>query len=331
MDTFSKEGIYFLLNFFFAVLAAVVLFGTFYPVISKAFIGTTVVLRIGFFNTMTVPLFLGLVLLMGVAPAMAWRSDRGRAVVQRLKWPWIVSIMGGVAAYLWGAKTLPLLVGDMVALFAFASMIQEFAKAARIRRMAMGERWPVALVRAVRNDRRRFGGYIAHLAFLIVVLGVIGSHTGNYTVSEVFRQGQTQMVGPYHVTFTGLNESTHPNYQVTQANIVINGDGYHNRAVAPGIEFFAGSSQPVAQVTILGGWWQDLYAVMEGYAPGGTRVTLQFFVNPMVSWIWIGMYILVAGTLIAMSGPRRLRPQRASAKTEMGYNPAPLRERRDEA
>lgn len=330
VDTFSREGVYFLMNFFLAVLAAVVLFGTFYPVLSKALTGTSVVLQVGFYNTLSVPLFLGLVLLMGAAPAVAWRSARWRETARRLKGAWIAAIGGVVAAYGWGARTPAQLFGVTVAFFAIGSMVQEFVRATRARRRSTGEPWYRALAGLVRADRRRWGGYVVHLAFLVIVLGVIGSHTGNYTVTETFRQGQTEAVGPYRVTFTGLTEVPASTYSMTQANIVVNGPGYRNVATAPGLEFFPGSAQPVAHVAILGGWWQDFYAVLDGYTPGGQTVSLQFFVNPMVSWIWIGMYILVAGTLIALGGPERPRSgvRPAAAWTRV---PASLRERRDEA
>ncbi len=308
-DTFSREGVLFLMAFLMAVLVVVVEFGTFYPIISKALLGTTVVLKIGFFNTMTVPLFLAVVALMGLAPAMSWRSSKGRVVVQRLQWPWLVGLAGGVAGYLWGARSLGLFLGDLLAVFALAATVQEFTRAASIRRRATGEPWGVALLRAVNHNRRRFGAYVAHAAFLIVVLGVVGSHTGNYAVVKTFRVGQTESIGPYRVTFQGLETVPHGTYQTTRAALVVNGGGLRRDALAPGLEFFPGSSQPVAHVAIQGGWMQDLYTVLVGYSPGGTTANVEFFVNPMVSWIWIGMYVIVLGSLLTLLGGGRPRPK----------------------
>jgi cytochrome c-type biogenesis protein CcmF len=326
-DTFSREGVLFLVAFVSAVLVVVVEFGTFYPIISKALLGTTVVLRIGFFNTMTVPLFLALVLLMGMAPAMSWRSTKLHNVVQRLRWAWIIGLAGGVAAYIWGARTPALFLGDTLAVFALAATVQEFTRAASIRRRATGERWGWALLRAVNHNRRKFGAYVAHAAFLIIVLGVVGSHTGNYSVVKTFRVGQTEAVGPYRVTFQGLETVPHGTYETTRAALVVNGGGLQQVSLTPGLEFFPGSSQPVAHVAIQGGWMQDLYTVLVGYSPGGTTANVEFFVNPMVSWIWIGMYIIVLGSLLTLLGGGRPRPRARSLAV-----PGPVwRERRDEA
>jgi cytochrome c-type biogenesis protein CcmF len=328
-DTFSREGLIFLLSFVMSVMVGVVLIGTFYPVISQALTGTSIVLQIGFFNTMTVPLFLLVVFMMGLAPVVAWRSTRWRYAVNRLKWAWLLGMAAGVASYWWGAHSLGLVLAYTLAVFAMAATIQEFVRATRTRMRVTREGPGLALLRAVTGNRRRFGGYLAHLAFLIIVLGVAGSHTGNITVTRTLQAGAVTSVGPYRVAFQGLSASNQGTYLLTSADTVVSGPGLSPTPLAPGLEFFPGSSQPVAHVAILGGWWQDLYAVLMGYTPGGREVTLQFFINPMVSWIWIGMYILVGSTLLII-GPWDLL-RRRDARERVVLPRLNLREQGDEA
>jgi cytochrome c-type biogenesis protein CcmF len=322
----SREGLYYLMSFFFAVLTGVVLFGTFYPIITKTLVGTDIILQVGFFNTMTEPVFLALVALMVLAPVATWHVIKTKTMLARLKWPWWVAVAGGVAAYLWGARAPLLFIGDFLAVFAMAATVQEFVFMVRMRRRATGEDAVTALYRGVVANRRRYGGFIAHVAFLIIVLGVIGSHTGNYSVTRTFAVGQTETVGPYRVTYTGLEAVNHSSYETNEAVLLVNGDGFHNRPFTPGISFFSGSSEPVAQVFIVGNLWRDLYTVLGAYTAGGQKATVQFFVNPLVSWIWIGMFILVFGTLVAQGGPSHPRRQSASVPAMAG-----LLERRDQA
>ncbi|MGC8489719.1 MAG: cytochrome c-type biogenesis CcmF C-terminal domain-containing protein, partial [Clostridia bacterium] len=326
----SREGLYYIMAFVLAILTAVVLFGTFYPVMTGALTGTQIVLQVGFFNTMTEPLFLALIALLILAPVATWRSVKYRELATNLRWPWVVAVAGAVAAYWWGARAPLLLLGDFLALFAIASTVRAFTSMARIRARATGEDVVTALVRGVRSNRRRYGGFIAHLAFLIIVLGVIGSHTGNYSVVRHFKMGQTEVVGPYRVTYEGLATVDHSAYQTNEAVLVVSGGGFHDTTFTPGINLFPGSAEPVAQVSIIGNLARDLYTVLGSYTPGGTQVQVQFIVNPLVSWIWIGMFILVFGTLIAQGGPGRRRHQLAAAQPLPVPN-IPLRERRDEA
>ena len=45
---------------------------------------------------------------------------------------------------------------------------------------------------------------------------------------------------------------------------------------------------------------EDLYLVLGSYDPPSGLVTLQAFVNPLVSWLWIGGFIMAGGTLVTM-------------------------------
>jgi cytochrome c-type biogenesis protein CcmF len=44
----------------------------------------------------------------------------------------------------------------------------------------------------------------------------------------------------------------------------------------------------------------DLYTVVGSIDPESKKATFQFHVNPLVSWIWIGLLILMSGTVIAL-------------------------------
>ena len=298
---FSKEGIYLLINMLFASLAAIVLVGTFYPVISKAVLGATVVLTVHFFNSLSVPIFLVLVLMLGAAPVVGWRAARLRQVVRRLRVPWAAGLAACVLAYTQGFHTVLQCGAVGVSVFAAASMVQEFYRAARARRRSGTPGWLLALYETVNNNRRRYGGYTAHLAFLIIVLGVVGSHTNNLAVTRTLRPGQQIAMRGYRMVYRGLGTKSQGGYQLLDARLDVERGG---RVVQedPGLEFFRGSAQPVAAVAIDGGVMEDLYLVLEG-TPGHQAATVQIFLNPMVSWIWIGMYVLVAGTLLAMGAP----------------------------
>lgn len=44
---------------------------------------------------------------------------------------------------------------------------------------------------------------------------------------------------------------------------------------------------------------EDLYVLLGTYDPASERVTLKVYVNPLINCVWLGMVILVLGTLIA--------------------------------
>lgn len=299
--TFSKESIYLLLNVSLSTLAAIVLIGTFYPVISKAFWGQTIVLNESFFNATAAPLFLLLAGLMGLAPVVGWRQPRYGAVLRKLRVPLLLAVSASAFAVWRGYRAFWPTLGVGIAAFAASSMLQEYYRAARVQRMAHGTGWGSALIRVLATNRRRYGGYLAHLAFVTVMFGVIGSHTNAVSLTETLAPGQSVAVRGYHVTYEGLRNHVHTGYVTTAAKL-LESRGPQRWTAEPGLSFFPGSAQPVADVSIRAGWLQDLYVVLEG-SPGQGRALLEIMVNPLVSWIWLGMIVLAAGTVLAMSAP----------------------------
>ena len=44
----------------------------------------------------------------------------------------------------------------------------------------------------------------------------------------------------------------------------------------------------------------DLYVIYAGQNPDTNRPIIKVFLNPLVAWIWIGVVIVILGTLVAL-------------------------------
>ena len=69
----SRESAFLLNNVLLVAATFTVFFGTVFPLLSEAVRGVKVTVGAPFFNQVNVPLFLGLIFLMGVGPLIAWR------------------------------------------------------------------------------------------------------------------------------------------------------------------------------------------------------------------------------------------------------------------
>ena len=56
---------------------------------------------------------------------------------------------------------------------------------------------------------------------------------------------------------------------------------------------------------------EDLYLVLGALDPGSGLVTFQTFLNPLVSWLWIGGVVMVLGTTVVMTPTPAERHARA--------------------
>ncbi len=297
----SKESLYLLINMTFAVIAGIVLVGTFFPVISKALVKQSVVLNVSFFNLSTAPLFVLAALVMGSAPAVRWHGTRVGVALRYLRAPIAAGAVTGCIFWLAGSRTAMDGAGAGAAGFALVSMLQEYRRGALSERRGRHRPAVVALVAAVGRNRRKFGGYLVHMAYAVVMLGVIASHTQSVSVVRTVHPGQTIAVAGYRLHYQGLNLVLHSGHQITEARLAVE-NGSQRWEATPGMSFFPGSRQPVAQISIHEGPLKDLYVVLEGTSGNGT-ILLDAMVNPLVTWIWAGMFVVAAGTLVALSAP----------------------------
>jgi cytochrome c-type biogenesis protein CcmF len=70
--------------------------------------------------------------------------------------------------------------------------------------------------------------------------------------------------------------------------------------MTPEKRVYLASEQPQTMVAIhsIPPW--DLYVVYEGTNPDTGQPIIKAFLNPLVSWIWAGVALMVLGTLVAL-------------------------------
>ena len=86
-------------NLLLVGLAAVIFWGTFFPLISELFTGEKASLAAPWFNRYTTPLAILLVLFTGIGPLLAWRRVSLGALKRLLARPALVGLAAGVALF----------------------------------------------------------------------------------------------------------------------------------------------------------------------------------------------------------------------------------------
>jgi cytochrome c-type biogenesis protein CcmF len=188
--------------------------------------------------------------------------------------------------------------------FVTATILVEVVRATRARR-TMGERALPALGGLLLRHNRRYGGFIVHLAILVMAVGVTGSQAWSVHTETTLQKGEQTQLGGYTVRFDGLRESQESNHgKVTGTFTVVAGRGA-GEVLEPAKKFYPQEQSPIAYVDYRLGLIDDLYVVLGDFARDGSHATVKMQVNRMVSWIWIGGVILTLGTLLAVLPERR--------------------------
>src|SRR3712207_6579770 len=160
----SREAFFLLNNLVLVGLCLVIMWGTFFPLISEALTGTEASVGPPWFNRLTTPLALVLVLLTGIGPVLAWRRVTFSSLRRVLLVPALVTLLtlAALVAFTEATKSVPSLLMFCFVAFVVAVVGQEFWRGARARRVMTGEPLPRALVRLTGRNRRRYGGYLVH-------------------------------------------------------------------------------------------------------------------------------------------------------------------------
>ena len=108
-----------------------------------------------------------------------------------------------------------------------------------------------------------------------------------------------------------------PNYGSEWAIMDVFKGGKQIDTLYPERRFYKASQQTSTMPSIRSTVAEDLYLVYEGINQDNGRPIIKAHVNPLVSWIWIGVLVMVFGTITALvpnAAPVRVSaPARAQA------------------
>jgi len=242
----SREAFFLLNNLVLLAIALVILWGTFFPLISEALTGREASVGPPWFNALTTPLALVLVLLTGIGPVLAWRRATLAGVRRVLAVPVACAALLAVLLLVFtnAADSIPSFVMFVLVGFVVTVIVQEFWRGASARRSMTGEPFPRALGRLVGRNRRRFGGYLVHVGMAVLFLGVAASSAFLKQRDVRLAPGQTVKVGDYEITYREPTAVLSDDREATGAPItlgatmVVRKDGGQTTVVRPARNFY---------------------------------------------------------------------------------------------
>ena len=336
----SRESSFLFNNLVLLTACFVILWGTLFPILSEYVEGSKVTVGAPFYNRVAIPIGLFLLFLTGVGPLLPWRATSFRSIKRNFILPvvalWstvIVCLAVGVRPWKDGSLDQ----GNFYALVAFAlcaavftAIISEFLRGAAVIAKQTGRNLFAATYLLTRRNTRRYGGYIIHIGVVIIVIGLAGAAFNRSEEKEMALHDKLA-IGPYILESVGATQDSNANYNTEFAllNVTENGkqatewthDGWRifqqPLQMSPEKRVYLSSGQPQTMVAIHSVISWDLYVVYEGTNPDTGQPIIKAFLNPLVSWIWAGLVIIVFGTGIALVPS--LTPATASLRVPVAH------------
>jgi cytochrome c-type biogenesis protein CcmF len=295
----SREGAFLLNNLLFVGFAFVVLLGTVFPLLFEAFRGQQVTVGAPYFNTLTVPISLALLVLMAVGPALPWRKTTVDTLASRLVIPAWVGGLTIAGCVLGGVRGLgPLLVFGLGGFAAAANVRQLVLSARAARRVGVGM-WRGLIGRAN-------GGMVVHLGVVVVAVAFSAATSFAHRGEVTLVPGQATVFDGHRILYRGMEDIRTAASTASAARIFVDGRG----PFLPAVTSFGPDTQAVGTPSIDSGPFRDVYLTLDAYQQGAPKapISLGVAVQALVLWLWVGGGLLGLGALLALLPGGRRRP-----------------------
>jgi cytochrome c-type biogenesis protein CcmF len=297
----SREGALVFNNLFLSAICLAVLVGTLYPLALEAWDGSKISVGPPFFNAVTAPLALPLLLAMPFGQQLAWKRGDLAAVAQRM----LAAIGVGALATLVvlamaGAKGVLAPVGVALGLFVVAGSISEIAT-----RAARGGGGPgVILRKAFGLPISTWGAAIAHAGVGVFVLGAAATAYETERIANV-RPGERLELGAYELVLVDSFQREGPNYRDQVAVFDVRQGGVVVARIEPAKRFYPARQMPTTEVARLTRGFGQVYVAL-GESSGAGVVPVRAYWKPFVLFLWLGALLMALGGALALS-ERRVR------------------------
>jgi cytochrome c-type biogenesis protein CcmF len=264
-----------------------------------------------------VPIGVFLLLLTGVGPLLAWRASSFRSLRRNFILPGIAFLATAIVLIAIGLKpwadegVFYSVMTFSLAVAVATAISSEFLRGAAVVHRQTGKNFVSSTILLVRRSTRRYGGYIVHLGLVIIFIGFAG-YAFNRSAEMPMAAGDSMQIGPYTLKNLGNTQESNPNYdsEFSLLDVYEHGKKVLDQPMAPEKRVYAVNGQPQTMVANHSTLRWDLYLVYEGRDSTSGLPIIKAFLNPLVTWIWIGLTVVVFGTLVALVPS--LSPMRAA-------------------
>jgi cytochrome c biogenesis factor len=166
------------------------------------------------------------------------------------------------------------------------------------------------LAHAGKHSARRMGTRIARAGGALVACGLIGA-AFRTTVDAELRPGEAAVVGRYSLTYLAASVYPVGNQIVTHALVEVRRAGVTVGRLAPRLRqqvtvFGNARFAPMPHAGVRSGLLEDVHALLLAAPPGPEPAAFRFAINPLGCWLWVGMWLIVAGGVMTL-WPGRIR------------------------
>ena len=293
----SRESAFLLNNLLFLGITFATFLGSLFPLFVELVQGTRITVARPYFEQVNGPMFLALIILMGIGPMLPWRRASRQLLWKNFAPPVIATGFLAIALFAAGIREFLPLIAFASCGFVLFGVGLEYYRGIGVRLRA-GRTIGNALSSMLSSNRRRYGGYIVHIAIILIGVAIVGSNYYQIQREVSLSPGESISLGRYTLTYNGLAEQALPDRRIVSANLDLLEDERPIGQIEPARSFRRNfERQPTSTIVIRSDLREDLYVVLASWDAAG-NASFFMYVNPLVMWLWIGGVVLLVGGLV---------------------------------
>ena len=270
-------------NILMIIAMLTILLGTIYPIIIEVLTNTRISVGGPYFNSTVLPILLPGFLLMSVAPVLSWQSNRIKKFRNYVIAFLLLSLFVCVHAYftdfnIWGF--IGLLLGSWIILASILSII-------------LRHKFLFSF-----NYIKSINSFVAHIGVGIMIIGITFSSVYQDEYNFEISSGDEINVDGNLLRLENVNVIEEKNYQSLKATFSITKGKELVDYILPAKNFYPVSKMITTEAGIYHDWLKDIYIIL-GNEQGGIW-SVKVYLNPLVSFIWIGVFIMIFSGFIAI-------------------------------
>ena len=271
-------------NILMIIATLTILLGTIYPIIIEVLYNKRISVGGPYFNSTVIPIMIPGFLLMSIAPILSWQTNKINNSKKYVLAFIILSVLVILQSYFLDFNTwgfVGLLLGFWIILASIIAIFSSYKIKINIKFFKI------------------INPHVAHIGVGIAIIGITCSSVFQNELDFNLNEGDKFNVNGKTVLFEKIETTNEINFQSLRGKFLFDIEKNQSKEIEAGKNYYPVSKMITSEAGILHQWNKDIYFIL------GDQKNNEWFVkvliNPFVSFIWLGVIIMMYSGLIAVS------------------------------
>ena len=270
-------------NILMMITVFTILLGTIYPIIIEVLTNKRISVGGPYFNSTVLPILLPGFLLMSIAPVLSWKTYQIKKFRIYVICFLILSLIVSLQSYFTSFNTwgfIGLILGSWIIIASIISIMIRHRFSFTIKYITS------------------INSFIAHIGVGVMIIGVTFSSIYQKEYNFNIEVGDKVSLENEILKFNDMQIIEEKNYQSLKANISIKKKNGNIIYIKPGKNYYPVSKMITTEAGIYHDWFKDIYITLG--SENNNIWFIRVLINPLVSFIWLGVIIMVFSSAIAV-------------------------------